>query len=326
MADAQRDSGREPIIQRAWRQWRKTVPFGQAAVLALLVNVLGGAVLVLLSPSHEAYRAYVVVDGSDPDARLEQVLQDAGPSFERCIVAPVPDDSVYPDADRADRVIDCQMGPLMPLQDLGRVAREAGVGVLGAETSLGLPSADRIPPGLQVLAALFPVAVALFLLRAVPWRKDVRLGWQFLRRRPYVLLLSPLVMPLVFVPLAALLPAGPPEAAEATQFLALSYGFFAIAVGAPLFEEAVFRQWAYRRTIDRLPVWAVALGTSWAFMLVHIFNPQVTLTLAYLPTVFVLGLVFFWVRHRSGSIGLAILCHAVHNGLMTAGLFFSSVS
>jgi hypothetical protein len=256
MAEAQRDPGpARPalIIQRAWRQWRKTVPFGQAAVLALLVNMLGGAVLVLLSPSHEAYRAYVVVDGPDPDARLEQVLQEAGPSFERCVVGPVPDDSVYPDADRADRVIDCEMGPLMPLEDLGRVARAAGVGVLGGETSLGLPSADRIPPGLQVLAALFPVAVALFLLRGVPWRDDLRRGGQFLRRRPYVLLLSPLVVPLVFVPLAMILPAGPPEAAEATQFLVLSYGFFAdVLVGAPLFEEAVFRQWAYRSD-DRPP-------------------------------------------------------------------------
>lgn len=324
MAEAEGVPGQAPMIQRAWRQWRKTVPFGQAAVLALLVNVLGGAVLVVLSPSHEAYRAYVVVDGSDPDAHLEQVLQDAGPNFERCIVAPVPDDSVYPDADRADRVIDCEMGPLMPLEDLGRVTRAAGVGVLGGETSLGLPSADRIHPGLQLLAALFPVVVALFLLRGVPWRDDLRRGGRFLRRRPYVLLLSPLVVPLVSVPLATILPAGPPEAAEATRFLALGYGFFAIVVGAPLFEEAVFRQWAYRRTIDRLPVWAVALGTSWAFMLVHIFNPQVALTLAYLPTVFALGLVFFWVRHRSGSIGLAILCHAVHNGLMTAGLFLSS--
>jgi len=265
MADAEGVPGQAPMIQRAWGQWRKTVPFGQAVVLALLVNVLGGVALVLLSPSHEAYRAYVVVDGPDPDARLEQVLQDAGPSFERCVVAPVPDDSVYPDADRADRVIDCEMGPLMELERLGRAAHGAGVGVLGGETSLGLPSADRIHPGLQVLTALVPVAVALFLLRGVPWREDVRRSWHFLRRRPYVPLLSPLAVPLVFVPLAAILPAGPPEAAEATQVMVLAYGLVAVVVAAPLFEEAVFRQWAYRRTIDRLPVWLVALGTSWAW-------------------------------------------------------------
>ena len=324
MIEAEGAPGPSRVIRCALKRVRRTVPFGQAVVLALLVNVLGGAVLVLLSPSHEAYRAYVVVDGPGPDARLEQVLQDAGPTFERCVVGPVPNDSAFSAADRADRIIDCEMGALLELERFSRTAHSQGIGLLGAETSVGPLSADTIHPGLQVLAGLLPVAVALVLLRGVPWTDDLRRGGQFLRRRPYVLLLSPLVIPLVFVPLAAVLPAGPPEAAEATQLMALSYGFFAIAIGAPLFEEAVFRQWAYRRTIDRLPVWAVALGTSWAFMLVHICNPQVALTLAYLPTVFVLGLVFFWVRHRSGSIGLAILCHAVHNGLMTAGLFVSS--
>jgi len=163
---------------------------------------------------------------------------------------------------------------------------------------------------------LLPVLVTLVLLRRLPIREDLARAGRAIVRQPWVVAVVPLTMGGGSVLFNAIFPIRVdrlPEAAE--LFQAVPMGALAIVLVMPIFEEAIFRQWLYVRTIDRLPVWVVAVGSAWFFMLIHIFNPQVIAIPGYLPTVFVGGLAFFWIRHRFGSFSLAALAHVLNNGL-----------
>lgn len=163
---------------------------------------------------------------------------------------------------------------------------------------------------------LLPILVTLVLLRRLPIREDMAQAARVIRHRPWALAVVPLAMFGGAALFNTLLPVNEARMAEMVDlFEATAPGALGIVVVLPLFEEAVFRQWLYVRTIDKLPAWAVAIGSAWFFMLMHVFNPQIMALPGYLPTVFVGGLAFFWIRHRFNSFSLAALAHMLNNGL-----------
>jgi membrane protease YdiL (CAAX protease family) len=82
----------------------------------------------------------------------------------------------------------------------------------------------------------------------------------------------------------------------------------AIAIGAPLAEELIFRGYLLGALQLVLPRCLANLLTACAFGAMH--------GLDYMLPMAVLGLVFGWLRQRHESMGPSILAHMVHNGLV----------
>jgi membrane protease YdiL (CAAX protease family) len=92
---------------------------------------------------------------------------------------------------------------------------------------------------------------------------------------------------------------------------------FLVALIGPVAEELFFRGMLYpvmRRR--RGPTAAVVLNAI-LFALIH-FIPIL------LPSLFLIGLIFAWVRERSGSIIPSIVLHVVQNGLVVYSIFICS--
>jgi len=90
----------------------------------------------------------------------------------------------------------------------------------------------------------------------------------------------------------------------------------AVAVGAPLSEELLFRGFllpALARSRLKFP--GAALVTTAAWTALHAgYSP------AGIIEVFLVGLYFSWVLWRTGSLRVALFCHAVYNAAIMAGL------
>jgi membrane protease YdiL (CAAX protease family) len=98
-------------------------------------------------------------------------------------------------------------------------------------------------------------------------------------------------------------------AAREVGFAALLALTFAFVIAAPLTEEIAFRGFLYRGWAASAlrPAGAIALTAAiWA--VIHIQYETF-----YIVQIFVLGLIFGWLRWRSGSTLLTILLHAVVN-------------
>jgi membrane protease YdiL (CAAX protease family) len=90
---------------------------------------------------------------------------------------------------------------------------------------------------------------------------------------------------------------------------------------APIVEEVFFRGAVFRELLERHRFWAANALTAalfvaahvpgWAFMGTLAADPLGTLRLAVV--VFWLGLVFGYVRHRSGSVASSVVAHALGN-------------
>ncbi|MBY6204482.1 CPBP family intramembrane glutamic endopeptidase [Halomonas denitrificans] len=309
---AARPDGRRGPFDRL----KASAPFGQALLIGLLTMLASGALLVLTTPFAEHYRVLLdderAVAVRDVQPELRAVAGWASAESHCAVQRPGPDEP-------ADWIVDCRFpGPedIAPLRD----ALPDGLELRGYHLTMEFP--DTFAPASlpAAISLLMPLAVGLLLLRGPSWREDASRAAAFLRRRPWVPLLTPLLA-FVSLPLfSAALPEGRPVAPEAVSALFPPMILISFVIAAPVLEEALFRHWAYRRTVDRLPILWVAVGSTWCFMLLHAFNPQVAWTWAYLPTVFVIGLGLFWIRHRSGSILLTIGCHALHNLLAVIGL------
>lgn len=304
--------------------WRAR-PMGQAFILALVVMVFSslpflftpsvGTLKLTVQEIPEAYERGEhgpIVDGA--------LVGDEFPGCRWSLPADLDkDDLAGPPAPRglvcdepaAAELIDHEY-PVMVLRE--RASVDSGWKVVHDTHSLRMP--DRQPPlALAAHLAILLLVVGI-LLRDLPVRADLVRARNVVLRRPWVLAVVPLAMFGGAAVFNTLLPIDTERVAEMTDlFEAAAPGALGIIVFLPLFEEAVFRQWLYVRTIDKLPAWAVAIGSAWFFMLMHVFNPQVMALPGYLPTVFVGGLAFFWVRHRFNSFSLAALAHMLNNGL-----------
>lgn len=176
-----------------------------------------------------------------------------------------------------------------------------------------------LPPNAASMAwtTLLVLPISLLLAGRLNWAADARRGLRTIATRPWLLLAVPVVGVSTFQLFNLVMPFRIETATQAAElFRAAVPSAWLTVFLIPLAEEAVFRQWIYVRVIGRLPVWAAAIGTSWVFMLAHVFNPQVTAMPAYLPTMFALGLVLFWLRHRYGTLTLPLLAHISYNGLL----------
>jgi membrane protease YdiL (CAAX protease family) len=86
--------------------------------------------------------------------------------------------------------------------------------------------------------------------------------------------------------------------------------FFSFAVLAPIQEELFFRGFLYRGLSPSLGRWSTIVLTSAVWSLVHLQYDWF-----YLGEIFLLGVVFGWLRLRSDSTILTMLLHAAMNGL-----------
>jgi len=160
---------------------------------------------------------------------------------------------------------------------------------------------------------------SFFLIRDLQFQPDLKEAVLSIRTAPWILFICPISSALVFLSISLIFPPIEHELQPALEiFQAIVPEVWVIVIVFPFLEEALFRQWAYVRTIQYFKPATVAIGTAWVFMLAHIFNPQVSAVPAFLPTIFVAGLVFFWIRYRFNSFFLAYFSHVFHNALTIA--------
>ena len=89
--------------------------------------------------------------------------------------------------------------------------------------------------------------------------------------------------------------------------------FFSFAVLAPLQEELFFRGFLYRGLSATIGAWVTIVLSSAIWSVIHLqYN------LFYVGEIFLLGVVFGWLRMRSGSTILTILLHGIMNALAAA--------
>ncbi len=81
----------------------------------------------------------------------------------------------------------------------------------------------------------------------------------------------------------------------------------AVAAGAPVAEEIVFRGYLQGALQQLLPGWAAIAAAAAVFGLVH--------GMQYALPVGLLGCLFGWLRWRHGSLWPSVLAHALHNTL-----------
>ena len=299
------------------RLFKDSAPFGQAFLMVLIVTLVMTIVALQSAPTIAHYTIHLQEQGDsvrerdDPTEWFERNGETLG-----CLSTP----SLTPSSEGL-WLLDCSLDAdllLAPLLD----ALPEGLEDLGWEVSTSADTSAAQTGWSIFVILLIPAAVAAWILRTTDLATDWRNSIRFLRRRAWALIAVPAAGMGIYMTFATLLPVQQlPASLMPMEWFLPTTLLYVIVIG-PLLEEALFREWAYRRTIDKLGVWICALGTSWFFMLAHLFNPQIEYSPGYLPTIFCLGLLLFWVRHRSQSILLTIVCHGLYNALalLAAGL------
>jgi CAAX protease family protein len=88
--------------------------------------------------------------------------------------------------------------------------------------------------------------------------------------------------------------------------------FMVVGIGAPLSEELLFRGFLLSALARaRLGFWGAALVVSGLWTALH-----VGYSLAGVIEVFLIGIYFSWLLWRTGSLRVAIFCHALYNSLI----------
>lgn len=90
--------------------------------------------------------------------------------------------------------------------------------------------------------------------------------------------------------------------------LNIALGFSAIAILAPLVEELLFRGLLQRALGHKMPAYAAIGVASFVFALIHL-QPYA------IPPLMVLGAAFGYIYHKTGSLRINILLHAVNNAV-----------
>ena len=88
--------------------------------------------------------------------------------------------------------------------------------------------------------------------------------------------------------------------------------FVVVGIGAPLSEELLFRGFLLSALArSRLGFWGAAVLVSGLWTALH-----VGYSLAGIIEVFLIGIYFSWLLWRTGSLRVAIFCHALYNSLI----------
>ncbi|MEZ5816872.1 MAG: CPBP family intramembrane glutamic endopeptidase [Hyphomicrobiaceae bacterium] len=85
----------------------------------------------------------------------------------------------------------------------------------------------------------------------------------------------------------------------------------AVAVGAPLWEEMLFRGFLLAPLARPLGFWPAAVVVSGVWTVLHIGY-----SVAGLAEVFLIGLYFSWLLRRTGSLWVPIACHGLYNAAL----------
>lgn len=91
--------------------------------------------------------------------------------------------------------------------------------------------------------------------------------------------------------------------------------FLVAAVGAPVWEETMFRGLLYPALRSRWGVAVAMLLTAFLFTLLHEFSRVIQDPRTFLLPIFYLGIVLAFVRERTQSVVPGMVVHALHNGV-----------
>lgn len=97
-------------------------------------------------------------------------------------------------------------------------------------------------------------------------------------------------------------------------------GFLAIAIGAPAWEEMLFRGFLLGPLAGAMGFWPGALLVSGLWTVLHLGY-----SLAGLTEVFLIGLYFAWLLKRTGSLWVPIACHAAYNASLFVAMRYLAV-
>jgi membrane protease YdiL (CAAX protease family) len=204
-------------------------------------------------------------------------------------------------------------------QTLGAIAYLAWRGELGA----GRPIApDDIESNGPMLAAAFlastPIMIAYFALAVrlagAPFAEYMALRWP--NGRDILVGIGALLAVLVVAGMGASLSGQETPAFMTETFRTardaglLPLYFFSFAVLAPVQEELLFRGFLYRGLSPSLGPWPTIVLTSAVWSVVHLQYDWF-----YVGEIFLLGVVFGWLRMRSNSTTLTMLLHGAMNGV-----------
>ncbi len=91
-----------------------------------------------------------------------------------------------------------------------------------------------------------------------------------------------------------------------------------VVVGAPVSEEFIFRGFLQTALVQtRLGYWGGAVVSTTAWTLLHAHY-----SVAGMGIVFAMGILCVWYLRRSGSLYMAMFCHALYNLLVSLGVMF----
>ena len=93
----------------------------------------------------------------------------------------------------------------------------------------------------------------------------------------------------------------------------------AVAVGAPIIEEMIFRGMLLSILARSFNRWSAVLISAAVFAAIHLFDPN---AIAVVPGLFLLGIVLGWVALRRGDLSLAIAMHSGINLLAAISLLY----
>ncbi|GMQ97646.1 MAG: CPBP family intramembrane metalloprotease [Acidimicrobiia bacterium] len=124
-----------------------------------------------------------------------------------------------------------------------------------------------------------------------------------------------------------LFPDGPPEqgvaeiAGQSETIVEQLAVFAAVAVGAPLIEEIIFRGMLLAALARRLSRWPSILLSAVIFAGVHLLDPN---AIAVIPGLFLLGVALAWAAMRTGNLSLPIALHSGINLLAAISILYGS--
>jgi len=124
-----------------------------------------------------------------------------------------------------------------------------------------------------------------------------------------------------------LFPDGPPEqgvaeiAAQSDTVVEQLAVFAAVAVGAPLIEEVIFRGMLLAALARRLSRWPAILLSAAIFGSVHLLDPN---AIAVVPGLFLVGVALAWAAMRTGNLSLPIALHSGINLLAAISILYGS--
>ncbi|MFV2001189.1 MAG: lysostaphin resistance A-like protein [Acidimicrobiia bacterium] len=124
-----------------------------------------------------------------------------------------------------------------------------------------------------------------------------------------------------------LFPDGPPEqgvaeiAGQSQTIVDQLAVFAAVAVGAPLIEEIIFRGMLLAALARRLSRWPAILLSAAIFASVHLLDPN---AVAVIPGLFLLGVALAWAAMRTGNLSLPIALHSGINVLAAISILYGS--